>query len=238
MTRLLTALVTGASRGIGLAIAERLASDGYHVIGLARRAPSSFPGEFFECDLLSAGDTAETLARLNQQRKICAVVNNAGASMPQPLNQLDLQTLQQVLDLNLRSAIQVTQACLPSLIQHGHGRIVNICSRAIFGSQDRTAYAAAKSALVGCTRTWALELAPHGITSNAVAPGAIETALFRATKPKGSAAEQRILGGIPVGRIGHASEIAATVAFLLTKDAGFMTGQVLCVDGGASLGGR
>jgi NAD(P)-dependent dehydrogenase (short-subunit alcohol dehydrogenase family) len=118
------------------------------------------------------------------------------------------------------------------------GRIVNICSRVVHGGSDRTSYAAAKSALLGCTRTWALELAPYGITVNAVSPGPIETELFRANHPVGSEAEQRSLSSIPLGRFGQAAEVAAAVTFLLSDEAAYITGQNLGVDGGGSLAGR
>jgi 3-oxoacyl-[acyl-carrier protein] reductase len=95
--------------------------------------------------------------------------------------------------------------------------------------------AAAKSALIGCTRTWALELAPFSITVNAIAPGPIETELFRKTRKKGSPEEKAILNTIPLRRIGLPREIAATIEFLLSEDAGFITGQTICVDGGGSL---
>lgn len=103
------------------------------------------------------------------------------------------------------------------------------------GSKDRTAYAAAKSALVGCTRTWAVELAEYGITVNCVAPGPIETKLFRKTRAKGSDAEKALLAKIPLGRIGTPEDVANAVSFLLSDNSSFITGQVISVDGGGSL---
>ncbi|BAC90491.1 3-oxoacyl-(acyl-carrier-protein) reductase [Gloeobacter violaceus PCC 7421] len=164
------------------------------------------------------------------------VVNNAGLVQLRALGDIDPGEMLEVLDFNLLPAVQMTQAALPAMRAAGWGRIVNIASLVALGWTERTGYAAAKAGLIAMTRTWALELAKTGITVNAVAPGPTETELFRKNHPPGSASEARLLAQVPVGRFGHPSEIAAAVAFLLSEDAAFITGQTLFVDGGASVG--
>jgi 3-oxoacyl-[acyl-carrier protein] reductase len=231
-----TVVVTGASKGIGWATSQRLARHGYHVIGIARSAPSeAFPGEFFAYDLSSEKETESLIKILIDRYHVDALINNVGAGGPQPLGSIDLDALRTLYDINVRTAVQMTQGLLNKMKAQNWGRIINLASRAIFGVPGRTSYAAAKSALIGCTRVWALELAAFGITVNAVAPGPIETAMFREIRPVGSEAEKELLACIPMGRVGQPQEVAAAIEFLLSEDAGFITGQTLCVDGGGSL---
>lgn len=231
-----TIVITGASKGIGWAVSTRLANAGYQVIGIARKEPrESFPGDFFSCDLGNERETQRIIEVLVNRYQITGLVNNVGAGGPQPLGTIDLDTLRNLYDINVRTAVQMTQGLVAKMKEQKSGRIINIASRAIFGVSGRTSYAAAKSALIGCTRVWALELAPDGITVNAIAPGPIETEMLRKIRPIGSQEEKELLRHIPMGRVGKPSDIAAAIEFLLSEDAGFITGQTLCIDGGGSL---
>lgn len=230
-----TFLVTGATKGIGLALSERLVSAGHQVIGIAR-SHAEFPGELVTLDLGDRAGTDAALRELAQRHRVDGIINNVGLVRPQRVEAVDLDVLDEVFSVNLHPAIQAVQAFLPGMRERGWGRIVNISSLTILGITQRTAYAAAKAALVSFARTWALELATTGVTVNSVAPGPTETELFRANNPPGSEGEQRYLSGVPMGRFGKPEEIAAAIAFLLSDDAGFITGQTLFVDGGASIG--
>ena len=234
--KLKTVVVTGASRGIGLATSQRLSKAGYHVIGLARQKPKeTFPGEFLTCDLSKEKETSQVIQTLTANYRVLGLINNVGISGAQFLENINLNDLRLLYDVNVRTAVQMTQGLIDQMKKYKWGRIINLASRAIFGSPGRTSYAAAKSALIGCTRVWALELAPFGISVNAIAPGPIETDMFRAKRPIGGQKEKEVLATIPMQRIGHPQEIAAAIEFFLSEDAGFITGQTLCIDGGGSL---
>jgi 3-oxoacyl-[acyl-carrier protein] reductase len=229
-------LITGASRGIGLASAKALSAAGWSVIGVSRHAPASFPGLFVTADLADAETTRLLGMDLAVAADVFGIVNNLGVARHEIFGSVDTDQFEAVLDLNVRPALQLTQALLPGMQAARFGRIVNVTSLVTRGLPFRASYAAAKAALESLTRTMAVELAASGITANAVAPGPTETELFRENNPHGSAGEARYLAQIPLGRLCQPSEVAAAIAFLASDEAGFITGQTLGVDGGASLG--
>jgi NAD(P)-dependent dehydrogenase (short-subunit alcohol dehydrogenase family) len=231
-----TTLVTGASKGIGLAIAERAAADGHRVIGVARSEPDRpFPGDYHRIDLEETDAAVRRLSDLVRETPVDNLVNNAGYSIPQSVWETTLPEFDRQIAVNVRGALICAQACLPAMRERKRGRIVNISSRAILGKIERSAYAAAKAGLVGFTRVWALELAAEGITVNAIAPGPIETALFLRNHVPGTEAYEAIARSVPVQRMGQPEDIAAAAAFLMSDEASFVTGQVLHVCGGLSL---
>jgi len=229
-------IVTGASKGIGRAVADRLAASGWRVIGIARSAPVAFPGDFIELDLSDASATQAVADTLGHQVDLVGIVNNAGVARAETFGGVAPADFMATVEMNLRPTLQLTQAILPNMQARRFGRIVNITSLVTRGLPFRTSYAASKAALESVTRTIAIEQAAYGITANAVAPGPTETELFRANNPPGSEGEARYIKQVPMGRFGQPAEIAAVVAFLASDDAGFLTGQTVFVDGGASLG--
>ncbi len=232
-----TTLITGANRGIGLATARRVAGHGDLAIGIARTEPAGdFPGEFFVCDLEDRGQTQATLAAICARHGVDNLVNNAGWSFGQPVDEVDMETFMRSVELNLRAAVQCGLAVIAHMKESGRGRIVNIASRAALGRENRTSYAAAKSALYGVTRTWALELAASGITVNAVSPGPVETELQRQNNPQSPGYQAQFVEQNPMKRLGRPEEVAAAIDFFLSDDASFITGQILYVCGGMSVG--
>ncbi len=231
------ALVTGGSRNIGGAISRRLTGDGFRVIVLDIVPPEHDDLELFlPVDLSDAAATARALAQAVSGRAVTRLVNNAGIVQPASLEETTPASLDQVAAINLKAPILCAQAVLPAMKAAGRGRIVNISSRAALGKELRTAYAATKAGLHGMTKTWALELGAHGITVNAVGPGPIRTSLFDAVNPADSPRTQAILAKVPVGRLGTPEDVADAVSYFVSDRAGFVTGQVLYVCGGMTIG--
>lgn len=231
-----TVLITGCTKGIGLATSIYLKAQGYDVIGVARKKDMAFPGHLFCADLSDINETSDVLASIQKQHDVDGIVNNVGNVEPALIEDISLDSFCNVLDLNLRPAIQTMQVFLHGMKEKQFGRIVNIASRAMLGKVGRSSYSAAKSGLVGLTRTWALELAPYKITVNAIAPGPIQTESFVQNYPKGSVEEQQLIDALPLKRAGRPEEIAFAIGFFLDERASFVTGQTLFVDGGGSIG--
>jgi len=229
-----TAVVTGGGSGIGLAIAERLSADGHNVATLDIKPA----GDAF-AQTADVSDRAQVDAALEAIREhfgpVAILVNAAGVDGFKRFTDLKFETWQRLLDINLNGVFHCTQAVLPDMIEAGWGRIVNISSSSAHSGQPYMAhYVAAKSAINGLTKSLALEFGPAGITVNAVPPGFIDTPMLR------KAEFRELLGGTvedhiertPVRRIGTPQDIAAACSFLISEEAGYITGQILGVNGG------
>lgn len=236
-------LVTGASRGIGRAIAAALAADGATVVLAARdeaklaegvRAIEAAGGKAMpvSMDVAAPASVEAGIARvLETLGRIDHLVNNAGITRDNLLLRMKPEEWQDVIATNLSSVYYCTQAVLrPMLKQKSGGRIVNVTSVVgVMGNAGQANYAASKAGIIGFTKSIAREIASRGITVNAVAPGFIDTDMTHAMTDK---AREAIVGSIPLGRVGRPEDIAATVSFLVSESAGYITGQVLGVDGG------
>ena len=234
-----TALVTGTSTGIGVVLCRHLLQSGYEVLALARRdTPIEHPHlKIVRVDLADRAATAQVARELAAQHAITTVVHNAGVIRPALLAEVKLEDLSTLTELHLASAITLVQAALPAMRAERFGRIVLLSSRGALGLATRSAYSATKAGLIGMARTWALELAAGGITVNVVAPGPIRgTEMFHEVVPAESERERKLAEAIPVKRLGTPEDVARTVDFFVAPENSFVTGQVLYVCGGASVG--
>ena len=232
------AVVTGGSAGIGKVICEHLLDDGYEVISLARRAGDLVHPrlQHRQVDLCDRIATAKVATELAQRGDVTTLVHNAGVIRPALLPDVQMADVDALVNLHLTCAIQLVQAVLPAMRQQRLGRIVLLSSRAAQGLATRTAYSATKSGMLGMARTWALELAPEGITVNVVAPGPIRTDMFYEVVEPGSERERALAAAIPVKRLGESEDVARAVGFFVHPDNSFVTGQTLFVCGGTSVG--
>jgi NAD(P)-dependent dehydrogenase (short-subunit alcohol dehydrogenase family) len=230
-------LVTGVTRGIGRAICDQLVREGYSVVGIdIEPDPPKGLAAFEQADLAEPSSARVALSRLIQGLALLRLVNNVGSSFRENLRESTGATQRRLIRLNIASALLCTQAVLPAMRKARFGRIVNITSRAVHGRETRSAYSASKAGLGALTKTWALELAQDGIAVNAVAPGMINTDLFRRNNPPDSPDVFRLQSAIPMGRVGGPEEVARAVLFFLDKKTTYITGQTLFVCGGLSLG--
>ena len=227
-------LITGGAAGIGAAIAERCRAEGYQPVIIDRVVDTVHGG--IRADLSDAADTARALHEALAGGPITRLVNNVGVVVPADAEHQTLTEFDLAVSLNLRCAFQCMQALLPGMKAAGFGRIVNMSSRAALGKELRTAYAATKAGLIGMTRVWALELGGHGITANAIGPGPIRTELFDRANPPDAPRTRAIVEAVPVKRIGTPEDVAQAASYLLDARSGFVTGQVLYVCGGMTVG--
>jgi 3-oxoacyl-[acyl-carrier protein] reductase len=239
MTERVTALITGASRGIGAAIADRLREDGFFVVGTATSVAGADAitarlgeqGRGLQLDIASPESVTELFAQVSDLASAPLIlVNNAGITKDNLLMRMSESEWSEVLDTNLSGAFRVTKPVLRGMLKARWGRVINVGSVVgRLGNPGQGNYVASKAGLEGFTRSLAMEVASRGVTVNAVAPGFIVTDMTEALTQDQTAA---MLEGIPLGRMGEATEIAAAVSFLCSEQAGYITGQTLQVNGG------
>ncbi|MFF2392697.1 SDR family NAD(P)-dependent oxidoreductase [Nocardia sp. NPDC058114] len=240
-----TAIVTGGASGIGGAISARLAADGASVAifdlngDAAKDAAAAIenaggraiglPVDVTDRAAIDAG-VDEVRARLGRP---AVLVNSAGLTLDGPFLEISAETWNRALAINLTGTFDCCQAVIPDMIEQGWGRIVNISSSSVHsGAAGLAGYVAAKSGVVGLTKVLALEFAKRGITVNTIPPGFIDTPMLRHTVDRGFIDVEAQIARTPVGRIGTPADVAATCAFLVSEEAGYLTGQIIGVNGG------
>lgn len=233
-----TAVITGGSKGIGADLAARLLERDYTVISIARHAPEmAHPNlHSVEADLLDDNAVKAAAAHITATWDVTHLVHNAGLIWPNLLEEAEASDITGLAQLHLGSALTLLKPMLPSMKATKFGRVMFNGSRAAMGVPTRTAYSATKAGIIGMARTWALELAPHGITVNVVSPGPILTDNFWGIVEKDSEQQAAIASRIPVGRLGEMQDVTNAFLFFCDPANSFVTGQNLFVCGGASVG--
>lgn len=240
------ALVTGASRGIGRAVAEGLAADGFDLAlvyaGNAEAAAEAVAAceaagataRAYRCDVASADEVKATVgAVLDDFGAVWALVNNAGVTRDGLLVRMKDEDFERVVGVNLTGAFNMTRALTRAFMRQRGGRVVNMSSVVgLMGNAGQANYAASKAGLIGLTKSVARELAPRGVTVNAVAPGFVRTDMTAALPEQ---VVERYEGQIPLERLADPSEVAAVVRFLVSNAAAYVTGEVVRVDGGMAM---
>lgn len=230
------AVVTGAARGLGNAIAKRLVADGARVVGIDMDLVTLNEG-LPEAELRLNLDVTDAAAVAKLPDALPApatiLVNCAGITGDAMVHKMSRELYRKVLNINVLGTHQVTEVLIPGMKAQRYGRIVHFSSRAYLGNVGQANYAASKGAIVGMTKAQALRYGPFGITVNAIAPGLIRTRLTDAIPPD---IRQGFINAIPIGRIGEPEDIAATTRFLCSQEAEFVNGQTLLVCGGRSVG--
>jgi len=230
-------LVTGGSRGIGLAIAKAFADQGDQVAITYRRAVDDLPGELLpiQCDVTDAAAVDAAFSEIEDKHgPVEVLISNAGITDDTLLLRMSEEQFTRVIDANLTGAYRVAKRASRGMLKARSGRMVFISSVVgLLGSAGQVNYAASKAGLVGMARSIARELGPRGITANVVAPGFVDTDMTRALS---EARRQEILEQIPLGRYATPEEVAATVVWLASPAAGYITGAIIPVDGGLGMG--
>ena len=237
------AIVTGSARGIGKAIATRLAKDGYNIV-IVDACPIENSQETADeiaklgvetravrCDVTNTEQVNEVVETIkNEMGSVDILVNNAGITRDGLLVRMKEEDFDLVIAVNLKGTYNFTRAAAPIMMKQRSGRIVSISSIVgLQGNSGQVNYSASKAGIIGITKSVARELAPRGVTVNAIAPGYVETPMTEVLPEK---VKEAMLGAIPAGRYGQPEDIANAVAFLCSEDASYITGQVLSVDGG------
>ena len=242
------ALITGGARGIGKAAARKMAQEGASVVLLdilpkeaAQTAEElkAMGGKALgiKADVTCKEEVVKAVEQtLTHFGRVDILVNNAGIVKPALLEDVLDGDWEEVVNVNLKGAFFCTRAVLPAMKKQRYGKIISISSRASLGKELRTVYGATKAALIGVTRTWALELAPYNINVNCIGPGPIATELFKRNNPADSPKTKAIIDAIPLKRMGQPEDVANLISFLASDESSFITGQAIFICGGITVG--